>query len=105
MEQLREAFKFVEETDESVSVILAGDLNLRDYEVEKVGIPSKTYDVWEHLGRPQDARYTWDARRNSNIRVSPGKKLGLSVVRPYLTLFFATESVAVKRPLPPQDEV
>ncbi|CAN7989444.1 unnamed protein product [Ixodes hexagonus] len=50
------------------SVIFAGDLNLRDSELDDLGgLPHNFEDVWESCGQRKEARYTWDMTRNDNV--------------------------------------
>lgn len=50
------------------SVIFAGDLNLRDSELDDLGgLPHGFEDVWESCGQRKEARYTWDMTRNDNV--------------------------------------
>lgn len=50
--------------------LLAGDLNLRDEEVRRLGgVPSDLLDVWSATGQSDLTRYTWDASRNLNIQL------------------------------------
>lgn len=55
------------------TVILAGDLNIRDSEVASInegqGLPGNIEDVWETLGKRKEVQYTWDCLRNTNIQV------------------------------------
>ncbi|KAK7899070.1 hypothetical protein WMY93_019923 [Mugilogobius chulae] len=37
--------------------------------VAKVGLPSNVCDVWEHLGKQEHCRYTWDTKTNTNKTV------------------------------------
>ncbi|XP_049607066.1 tyrosyl-DNA phosphodiesterase 2 isoform X1 [Syngnathus scovelli] len=66
MKQLREVTRQMQEAPDDVSVLFAGDTNLRDAEVVKVGLPTDVCDVWERLGRQEHCRYTWDTHANSN---------------------------------------
>lgn len=67
MEQLKQAFKIAKDENENSTVILAGDLNSRDTEVAKVGIPSGIKDLWIALGQRKECQYTWDTMRNTNL--------------------------------------
>ncbi|XP_077405114.1 tyrosyl-DNA phosphodiesterase 2 isoform X1 [Vanacampus margaritifer] len=69
MKQLREVMRRMREAPDDVNVLFAGDTNLRDSEVAAVGLPPAVCDVWEHLGRQEHCRYTWDTRANSNKSV------------------------------------
>ena len=75
------------------TVILAGDLNIRDKEVASVGLPDKVQvrksgiisrqssfclnnqlrqDVWVATGSRKEVEHTWDTLRNTNTEI-PGK--------------------------------
>ncbi|XP_016126298.1 tyrosyl-DNA phosphodiesterase 2 [Sinocyclocheilus grahami] len=70
MKQLRLVFQKMKEAPEDATVIFAGDTNLRDSEVVKVGgLPPGVCDVWEQLGKQEHCRYTWDTKANSNKTV------------------------------------
>ncbi|KAJ8273276.1 hypothetical protein GJAV_G00099700 [Gymnothorax javanicus] len=67
MAQLKIVFKRMRETPDNVTVLFGGDTNLRDPEVTKVGgLPPGVCDVWEHLGKQEHCRYTWDTKTNNN---------------------------------------
>ncbi|KAL4629949.1 tyrosyl-DNA phosphodiesterase 2-like [Arapaima gigas] len=67
MNQLSVVLKRIKEAPDNVTVLFGGDTNLRDPEVAKVGgLPAGACDVWEHLGRQEHCRYTWDTKANSN---------------------------------------
>ncbi|CAG0881755.1 unnamed protein product [Darwinula stevensoni] len=68
MEQLRIAFREMKKS--SSPVILAGDLNLRDKEIEAIGgLPEGTFDAWIQSGQRKECQYTFDGTRNSNIQL------------------------------------
>ncbi|XP_061521599.1 tyrosyl-DNA phosphodiesterase 2 [Phycodurus eques] len=69
MTQLHEVMRRMREAPDDVSVVFAGDTNLRDAEVAAVGLPPGVCDVWEGLGSQEHCRYTWDTRANSNKTV------------------------------------
>lgn len=70
MKQLRVILQKMKEAPEDATVIFAGDTNLRDTEVVKVGgLPPGVCDVWEQLGKQEHCRYTWDTKANSNKTV------------------------------------
>ncbi|CAM4632971.1 unnamed protein product [Leuciscus chuanchicus] len=70
MKQLRVILQKIKEAPEDSIVIFAGDTNLRDTEVVKVGgLPPGVCDVWEQLGKQEHCRYTWDTKANSNKTV------------------------------------
>ena len=55
------------------TVLLGGDLNVRDEDISAVGKPEQLVDLWEWTGSRRDARYTWDTMRNSNAARYTGK--------------------------------
>jgi len=68
--QLKLAFDRVSKTcseDSDTSCIFAGDMNLRDSEVTKAGVPQGMRDVWEAHGSPAGKKFTWDVRKNDNL--------------------------------------
>ena len=84
-DQLKYAFEIMEELQASKICIFGGDLNVRDDEVGKVGLPDKTVDVWEACGSNEEEKYTWDATANDNLNWSFGKKLKMRFDRVYLS--------------------
>lgn len=54
--------------NDSVS-IFGGDLNVRDSEVEAVGVPQGCVDVWEVCGADPGKKFTWDTAVNHNLQV------------------------------------
>ncbi|XP_041665170.1 tyrosyl-DNA phosphodiesterase 2-like [Cheilinus undulatus] len=69
MKQLRVAVEKMREAPADVTILFGGDTNLRDTEVAKVGLPPSVCDVWEHLGKQEHCRYTWDTKVNTNKTV------------------------------------
>jgi len=66
--QLREVFTQMTGIKDKGDVsIFGGDLNLRDKEVQSVGIPDGIVDVWKACGSPKDHQYTWDIQTNDNL--------------------------------------
>ena len=66
--QLREVFtQMTGIKDKGDVCIFGGDLNLRDKEVQSVGIPDGIVDVWKACGSPKDHQYTWDIETNDNL--------------------------------------
>jgi len=60
--------------DDTRTVILAGDLNMRDTELSSLGgLPNDVVDVWSACGARKEAQYTWDMMRNTNLDVNFGK--------------------------------
>ncbi|XP_018411794.1 PREDICTED: tyrosyl-DNA phosphodiesterase 2 [Nanorana parkeri] len=71
LKQLGVVLQKILEVPSSTTVIFAGDTNLRDQEVEKIGgLPSPIMDIWEFLGKPEHCRYTWDTKMNNNLKVA-----------------------------------
>ena len=59
MRQLKECFNIVTQRPEDRTVIYAGDLNLRDEEVRRIGgLPVRVMDVWEELGSRHEVKFT-----------------------------------------------
>ena len=70
VEQLKECFDEVKRLGTDHTVILAGDLNIRDSEIDQLnGLPSDMYDLWIKLGKRKEVQYTWDCLRNTNVEV------------------------------------
>ncbi|OWF50295.1 Tyrosyl-DNA phosphodiesterase 2 [Mizuhopecten yessoensis] len=73
VQQLQKAFRVMQKSSKSSTVIFGGDLNLRDKEVASIGGPPPgVHDIWEKTGQRPEAAYTWDMSRNDNL-VFPGK--------------------------------
>lgn len=71
--QLQRSFKEVMATPKDRVVIFAGDLNLRDKEVDLIGgLPTGVIDLWVAGGSRKECRYTWDMTRNTNTEL-PGR--------------------------------
>ena len=87
MKQLKTCFEFVDEQRSKFGrvCIFGGDLNARDYEVSKVGLPESTVDVWEACGSIEEHRYTWDISANDNLDWSFPHNPRLRFDRLYLT--------------------
>ncbi|XP_064488702.1 tyrosyl-DNA phosphodiesterase 2-like [Ornithodoros turicata] len=67
-DQLKKCFKACRKEPEDKTVIFAGDLNLRDSEMQELGgVPPGFEDMWESCGRRKEATYTWDLTRNDNL--------------------------------------
>ncbi|CAD5123336.1 DgyrCDS11692 [Dimorphilus gyrociliatus] len=50
--------------------LFAGDLNLRDKEIEEIGgLPPGVVDMWEVTGKREMAKFTWDCKLNSNLEM------------------------------------
>jgi len=68
MRQLEKCFDIMNRRPEDRTVILGGDLNMRDKEVASVGgLPAGARDVWEQLGSRPEVKWTWDLTRNTNL--------------------------------------
>ena len=59
-QQLNTVFEFMTKLQQSKICIFGGDLNVRDAEVNSVGLPEKTVDVWEACGSQEEHKYTRD---------------------------------------------
>ena len=70
VDQLKECLEEVQKVHDDHTVILAGDLNIRDSEIAQLnGLPGDMYDLWVKLGKRKEAQYTWDCLRNTNVEV------------------------------------
>ena len=70
VQQLKECFEEIQKIGKDYTVILAGDLNIRDSEIDQLkGLPSDMYDLWIKLGKRKEVQYTWDCLRNTNVEV------------------------------------
>ncbi|XP_078583095.1 tyrosyl-DNA phosphodiesterase 2-like [Branchiostoma floridae x Branchiostoma japonicum] len=66
--QLQQVLQTVTQQDQTNTVIVGGDLNLRDTEVAAVGgLPAGTVDFWEACGSPLQFKFTWDVSKNDNL--------------------------------------
>jgi len=84
MDQLKRAFNHVKKANSSKTVILAGDLNIRDSEVSKVGLPENVQDMWVANGSRKEVEHTWDTLRNNNVEIPSKFKPRLRFDRVYL---------------------
>jgi tyrosyl-DNA phosphodiesterase 2 len=77
MQQLEECISEIKQLGEDTTVILAGDMNIRDKEVKSlckgIGLPPSINDIWELLGKRKQVQYTWDMRNNTNLQILGGK--------------------------------
>lgn len=67
--QLREAFGIMAElqkTKKAISVF-GGDLNVEGNEVNSVGLPENTVDLWQACGSDKEHQFTWDVSENDNL--------------------------------------
>ncbi|XP_075551814.1 tyrosyl-DNA phosphodiesterase 2-like [Dermacentor variabilis] len=72
--QLRRCFRQCKKESLGKTVILGGDMNLRDSEVHSCGgLPEDIQDVWTACGSDPDLCYTWDMTCNDNLDF--GKKV------------------------------
>ncbi|XP_042866505.1 tyrosyl-DNA phosphodiesterase 2-like isoform X2 [Penaeus japonicus] len=83
-EQLSMAFNRMKSAANNSTMIFAGDLNLRDKEVEQARPPGDIYDLWEACGRRNECRWTWDTQRNTNREMSGQYKPRCRFDRVYL---------------------
>ena len=89
--QLGKAFGIMNEAVQNSHVcIFGGDLNVRDDEVVKVGLPANTVDVWQACGGKQEHKYTWDVASNDNLNWPYPNKPKLRFDRIYLGQAVAT---------------
>ncbi|KAJ9588028.1 hypothetical protein L9F63_028160, partial [Diploptera punctata] len=73
VKQLKTVLKKHKNSQKKYSVIVAGDLNLRDKELELAGgIPPGLEDLWISCGSRKECQYTWDMTRNMNKEI-PGR--------------------------------
>ncbi|KDR19586.1 tyrosyl-DNA phosphodiesterase 2-like isoform X2 [Zootermopsis nevadensis] len=73
IKQLKDSFKVVQDFAEENTVLLSGDMNLRDKELELAGgIPPGIEDLWISCGSRKECQYTWDMVRNCNKEM-PGR--------------------------------
>lgn len=74
IQQLRIAFDKVSKISANKTVILAGDFNLRDKELQCLGLPADIEDVWIVCGSRKECAYTWDMTRNDNLTYNSGSR-------------------------------
>lgn len=68
MEQLKELLKHCTDFARNYTVLVGGDLNLRDSELQGIGgLPCEIEDAWISTGRRKEVEYTWDMMRNDNL--------------------------------------
>jgi len=84
MDQLKRAFNHMSKANSSKTVIMAGDLNIRDSEVSKVGLPDNVQDMWVATGSRKEVEHTWDTLRNTNVEIPSKFKPRLRFDRVYL---------------------
>lgn len=73
--QLANMFKVVTSEEPDAFVIFGGDLNVRDREVDEVGVSWRMGDMWEACGSDPSTRYTWDTSINDNLGMEWKSKL------------------------------
>ncbi|XP_003748536.1 tyrosyl-DNA phosphodiesterase 2 [Galendromus occidentalis] len=96
-EQLQECFRKLNKIPDEYSAVLAGDLNLRDRELDGIGgIPAGICDVWVHDGARPESEYTWDMVTNDNVQWNSPSKPRCRYDRIYFK-----ESLAQRRALKP----
>ncbi len=83
--QLTTCFEFINAQRDKRSCIFGGDLNVKDAEIVKVGLPQLTVDVWQTCGSVKEHEYTWDIRANDNLDWQFPSKPCLRYDRLYLT--------------------
>lgn len=67
-QQLQSVMKDVINLPDTRTVLFAGDLNLRDKELNEIGgLPAGIEDVWVMCGSRKECSYTWDLTRNDNL--------------------------------------
>ena len=60
---------------EGSTVILAGDLNLRDKELAELGgLSGGIKDAWIETGSDQSKRFSWDMELNDNLTMQGSRK-------------------------------
>ncbi|GFT07532.1 tyrosyl-DNA phosphodiesterase 2 [Nephila pilipes] len=70
-EQLQLMFKEVLATPDDTTTIFAGDLNLREKELNKLGgLPAGIEDLWIACGQRKECAYTFDMTRNDNLIIN-----------------------------------
>ena len=88
VEQLKKCFSEIKLLGDDTTVILAGDMNIRDKEIallkKGTGFPSSIKDVWELLGKETKDQYTWDMKRNTNLKMNGRFKPQLRFDRVYI---------------------
>ena len=73
--QLQQLFSWSESVPKSEMIVVAGDMNLTDEELQdKEGLPLGWIDVWESLGKNEETQYTWDMTRNNSIDIDSDDK-------------------------------
>ena len=68
------------------SCIFGGDLNVKDVEITKVGLPQSTVDMWQACGSVKEHEYTWDISANDNLDWPFDNEPRLRYDRLYLTV-------------------
>ena len=68
--QLETVFDFMLDKQDS-SVVMAGDLNIRENELSSIGgVPRRLKDAWVECGSLYETKYTWDLMRNDNLVIN-----------------------------------
>lgn len=67
-------YGFIKKCPIDEPVVMAGDLNMRDKELNDAGgLPQGIIDAWIATGRKKECEYTWDMLRNDNLDANFGK--------------------------------
>lgn len=68
-QQLTKCFSEMDKSKHDSHVILAGDLNIRDNEIDSIGgLPEGVYDAWVTSGGDKNTQFTWDVGENDNLK-------------------------------------
>lgn len=71
IEQMSQIHEWCQTIPREEPVVIAGDLNMRDKELEDAGgLPRDWIDVWESTGKKKECQYTWDMTRNDNLQMN-----------------------------------
>ena len=71
--QFEEINNFVSSCPSKEPVIIAGDFNMSEEELEDSGgLPPDLIDAWIATGRKKECEFTWDMTRNSNLQINFG---------------------------------
>ena len=75
MNQLAQAFQEMSKChSRGESSLFGGDTNVVSDEVECVGVPESSVDVWECCGSEESTKWTWDMEANDNHKLPPLKR-------------------------------
>ncbi|GAB6028296.1 hypothetical protein CHUAL_002473 [Chamberlinius hualienensis] len=85
VKQLKSVFMKILAEDADQTVLFAGDLNIRDKELNSVGgIPAGLEDLWITCGSRPECIYTWDPVRNTNLEMAYPHRARFRFDRVYL---------------------